>query len=33
LIASLEDSNIERRERLRKIALETFDIAKDPYVM
>jgi splicing factor 3A subunit 2 len=32
-VASLQDANIERRERLRKLALETIDITKDPYFM
>jgi hypothetical protein len=25
--------NIDRRERLRRLALETIDLAKDPYYM
>jgi len=32
-VASISDANIERRERLRKLALETIDITKDPYFM
>jgi len=32
-VASIQDANIERRERLRKLALETIDITKDPYFM
>jgi len=32
-VASLQDANVERRERLRKLALETIDITKDPYFM
>merc|ERR1711998_500798 len=31
--ASSQNEAIERRERLRKLALETIDIAKDPYFM
>ncbi|EGR28340.1 splicing factor subunit 2, putative [Ichthyophthirius multifiliis] len=31
--ASSQDANIEHRERLRKLALETIDIKKDPYFM
>jgi splicing factor 3A subunit 2 len=30
---SHDETNIERRERLRKLALETIDLAKDPYFM
>ena len=30
---SYSESNRDRRERLRKLALETIDIAKDPYFM
>ena len=30
---SHEETNMERRERLRKLALETIDLAKDPYFM
>jgi splicing factor 3A subunit 2 len=32
-VSSYEDANVERRERLRKLALETIDISKDPYFM
>lgn len=32
-VASASDSNRERRERLRQLALETIDINKDPYFM
>lgn len=32
-IASDDISNVHRRERLRKLALETIDINKDPYFM
>src|ERR1700722_9845038 len=32
-IASMEQSNVDRRERLRQLALETIDLAKDPYFM
>ncbi|KAL4495545.1 hypothetical protein ABPG72_020286 [Tetrahymena utriculariae] len=31
--ASSQDANIEHRERLKKLALETIDIKKDPYFM
>ncbi|KAJ1852071.1 CWF complex protein sap62, partial [Coemansia sp. RSA 486] len=30
---SKSESNVARRERLRKLALETIDIEKDPYFM
>eukprot|EP01047_Picozoa_sp_COSAG01_P125198 COSAG01_NODE_54233_length_333_cov_1.175214_1_plen_34_part_01 len=30
---SQQNEQIERRERLRKLALETVDLAKDPYFM
>ncbi|RKP05926.1 hypothetical protein THASP1DRAFT_35249 [Thamnocephalis sphaerospora] len=32
-VAGHGESNIDRRERLRKLALETIDLAKDPYFM
>ncbi|KAJ2313661.1 CWF complex protein sap62 [Coemansia sp. RSA 2702] len=32
-LMSHSDSNVARRERLRKLALETIDIANDPYFM
>jgi len=32
-IADFQDANVERRERLRKLALETIDLNKDPYFM
>ncbi|KAJ3074764.1 Splicing factor 3A subunit 2 [Podochytrium sp. JEL0797] len=32
-IAGSSESNVDRRERLRKLALETIDLAKDPYFM
>ena len=32
-VASASDANRDRRERLRQLALETIDIAKDPYFM
>jgi len=32
-IASREQENIDRRERLRQIALATIDLAKDPYII
>ncbi|BFZ64850.1 CWF complex protein sap62 [Saitoella coloradoensis] len=30
-VASRSESNVDRRERLRKLALETIDLEKDPY--
>ncbi|TPX64442.1 hypothetical protein SpCBS45565_g05865 [Spizellomyces sp. 'palustris'] len=32
-VAGGSESNVDRRERLRKLALETIDLAKDPYFM
>lgn len=32
-VASWSESNRDRRERLRQLALETIDLAKDPYFM
>ncbi|TYZ64737.1 hypothetical protein PybrP1_002869 [[Pythium] brassicae (nom. inval.)] len=32
-VASASQANVDRRERLRKLALETVDLAKDPYFM
>ena len=32
-VASAQASAIDRRERLRRLALETFDLAKDPNFM
>ncbi|KAJ1962752.1 CWF complex protein sap62 [Dispira parvispora] len=32
-LASSSESNVERRERLRRLAMETIDLAKDPYFM
>ena len=32
-VASVDESNIERRERLRKLALETIDLSRDPYFL
>jgi len=32
-LASKESDNVDRRERLRQLALETIDLAKDPYFM
>ncbi|KAG2177049.1 hypothetical protein INT43_007705 [Umbelopsis isabellina] len=32
-VASASEANVNRRERLRKLALETIDISKDPYFM
>ncbi|CAO3609346.1 unnamed protein product [Mucor hiemalis] len=32
-VASFSESNVDCRERLRKLAMETIDIAKDPYFM
>eukprot|EP01071_Lankesteria_metandrocarpae_P001773 Lankesteria_metandrocarpae@DN1872_c0_g1_i1.p1 len=31
--ASAQEVQIDRRERLRKLALETIDLSKDPYIM
>ncbi|SNX83693.1 related to PRP11 - pre-mRNA splicing factor [Melanopsichium pennsylvanicum] len=32
-IAGSSESNVDRRDRLRKLALETIDLAKDPYLL
>ncbi|KAI0242403.1 CWF complex protein sap62 [Massospora cicadina] len=32
-VLGASESNVDRRERLRKLALETIDLAKDPYFM
>jgi len=32
-VSSKEQENIDRRERLRQLALETIDLSKDPYFM
>ena len=32
-VSSEAQAAIDRRERLRKLALETIDITKDPYIM
>jgi len=32
-VASESQANADRRERLRKLALETIDLNKDPYFM
>eukprot|EP00026_Physarum_polycephalum_P015823 Phypoly_transcript_16600.p1 GENE.Phypoly_transcript_16600~~Phypoly_transcript_16600.p1 ORF type:complete len:261 (+),score=34.86 Phypoly_transcript_16600:41-784(+) len=32
-VASATNANVDRRERLRQLALETIDITKDPYFM
>ncbi|KAJ1512203.1 hypothetical protein HMI54_008287 [Coelomomyces lativittatus] len=32
-VAGWSESNVDRRERLRKLALETIDLAKDPYIL
>jgi len=32
-VAGASESNVDRRERLRKLALETIDLAKDPYLL
>lgn len=32
-LLSASESNAERRERLRKLAMETIDLSKDPYLM
>ncbi|CAG8767365.1 5711_t:CDS:2, partial [Dentiscutata heterogama] len=32
-VAGYSETNVDRRERLRKLALETIDLNKDPYFM
>ena len=32
-VASESQANADRRERLRKLALETIDLSKDPYFL
>ena len=32
-VASAQDSNVNRRQRLRELALETIDLNNDPYFM
>ncbi|ORZ38383.1 hypothetical protein BCR44DRAFT_67537 [Catenaria anguillulae PL171] len=32
-VAGSSESNVDRRERLRKLAMESIDIAKDPYIL
>ncbi|KAG0234480.1 Splicing factor 3A subunit 2 [Actinomortierella wolfii] len=32
-VAGSSESNVDRRERLRRLAIETIDLAKDPYFM
>lgn len=32
-IASAAETNLDRRERLRRLALETVDLSKDPYIL
>ena len=32
-MASEAEQAIDRRERLRKLAMETIDLAKDPYIL
>ncbi|KAG5519485.1 hypothetical protein PMAC_002112 [Pneumocystis sp. 'macacae'] len=32
-VAGTSETNADRRERLRKLALETIDLAKDPYIL
>ena len=32
-VSSYEDANVERKERLRRIVMDTIDISKDPYFM
>ncbi|KAG8954884.1 hypothetical protein FRC04_010367 [Tulasnella sp. 424] len=32
-VAGAAETNVDRRERLRKLALETIDLAKDPYIL
>lgn len=32
-VAGSSEANVDRRERLRKLAMETIDISKDPYIL
>ncbi|CAO1632286.1 unnamed protein product [Jaminaea pallidilutea] len=32
-VAGSSEANVDRRERLRKLAMETIDLAKDPYIL
>jgi len=32
-VAGASETNVDRREQLRKLALETIDLAKDPYIL
>jgi len=32
-VAGASETNVDRRERLRKLALETIDLARDPYIL
>src|SRR5690242_2057566 len=32
-VMSATNANVDRRERLRQLALETIDLAKDPYIL
>lgn len=32
-VASASNANVDRRERLRQLALETVDLSKDPYIL
>lgn len=32
-VAGSSESAVDRRERLRKLAMETIDLAKDPYIL
>lgn len=32
-LAGASETAVDRRERLRKLALETIDLAKDPYIL
>jgi hypothetical protein len=32
-VAGASESAVDRRERLRKLAMETIDLAKDPYIL
>lgn len=32
-VAGASETAVDRRERLRKLALETIDLAKDPYIL
>lgn len=32
-VAGASEANVDRRERLRKLAMETIDVTKDPYIL